>query len=61
MPLSTIISLDVLEGGMWASFMVAGGEDMLAMGKQRIGNKSMQMRPKCYFLCPKTLLVNWKT
>lgn len=50
MPLSTIISLDALEGGMWASFMVEGGEDMSAMGKHRIGNKSIQMRPKYYFL-----------
>lgn len=49
-PLSTTISLDALEGGMWASFMVEGGEDMSAMGKHRIGDKSTQMRPKCYFL-----------
>ena len=47
MPLSTIISLDALEGGMWASFMVEGGEDMSTMWKYRIGNKSIQMRPKC--------------
>lgn len=50
MPLSTIISLDVLDGGIWASFLVAGGEDMSAMEKHRIGNNSMQERPKCYFL-----------
>lgn len=50
MPLSTTISLDALEGGMWASFMVEGGEDMSVMGKHRIGNKPTQMRSKCYFL-----------
>lgn len=50
MPLSTIISLDVLDGGIWASFLVAGGEDMSAMEKHRIGNNSMQKRPKCYLL-----------
>lgn len=47
MSLSTIISLDALEGGMWASFRVEDGEDMSAMGKHRIGEISIQMRPKC--------------
>lgn len=47
MPLSTIMSVDALEGGMWASFMVEGGEDMSAMGRHSNGNKSIEMRAKC--------------
>lgn len=50
LPFSTTISLEVLEGGIWASFMVAGGEDIVDRKAQNCGNVSMQIRPPriCY-------------
>lgn len=46
MPLlsSTIMSLDALEGGMWASsFMVEGGDEDIVGRRQVLGNKKSQI------------------